>query len=117
MKSQISAEHIADRNGCLREQTPIDVPVGICNWSADATGPPVYLVGDSSASQYGEALIGATTAYGSPLTAYARAGCVYADVDLVFDGIKYAPGCRDWVRSTTNWLTGQRQGIVVLASR
>ena len=80
-----------------------------------AAGPPVYLVGDSDADQYSEALIAATAAIDSPLTIRTGSGCQFVEGIVYYKGKEY-PGCTGYVSSTVDWLVHQRPGVVVVSS-
>jgi hypothetical protein len=49
----------------------------VCTWPSDAEGDPVYLVGDSTAAQYANAIHESLTASGRSLTVAVHPGCPF----------------------------------------
>ncbi|MFF5322626.1 SGNH hydrolase domain-containing protein [Janibacter hoylei] len=88
-----------------------------CTWGADRAGRPIYLMGDSNAGQFTEALIGASERLGRPLVVATRGGCPMVDVETRVKGSAGIPaqGCRAWFDDAKTWLTEQEPGTVVLA--
>ena len=88
-----------------------------CVWNGNAAGAPVYLLGDSNAAQFAEALIDAAKTTGRPLHASTSSGCPY--LDLLLQQPRY-PGydarCEARNQRLQDWITAQPRGTVVLAS-
>ena len=89
-----------------------------CTWDADATGRPVFLVGDSNASHFVEPVVAASRSLGRPTTMRTAAACPFADVHRRAGPTADATDlrCRDYYESTLSWLEGQPSGTVVIAS-
>jgi peptidoglycan/LPS O-acetylase OafA/YrhL len=89
-----------------------------CTWDAEATGRPVFLVGDSNASHFSESVIAASRALGRPMTMRTAAACPFIDVHRQVGTTYEAPdrACRQYYETTLAWLEGQRAGTVVIAS-
>jgi peptidoglycan/LPS O-acetylase OafA/YrhL len=118
MKAQVVPGHIIYGEDCdVASPTADDTPFGIqsCSWNTSASGPPVYLVGDSTAAQYSEALIGASDAVGSPLSISTADACFFVGTIVYVDGVK-SSGCAHYVADTVAWLKHQEPGVVVLSS-
>lgn len=89
-----------------------------CRWNQSSTGRPVFLVGDSNASQFSGPLIDASANEGRPLWMRTAGGCPFIDVyrqqgptHEVSDEL-----CRDYYESTLSWLEGQAEGTVFISS-
>jgi hypothetical protein len=102
MKAQVLAEQVSSERGCEEGSLP---PRATCAWNTSAGGAPVYLVGDSTAGQYGTALIGAAISTDRPLTIHTLPGCDFG-----------VTTCDGYVPATVDWLSHQAGGVVVLAS-
>lgn len=88
-----------------------------CVWHAEDSGQPVYLLGDSNAAQFVEALIDATGAARRPLIATTTSGCPLLDIRMdgpAFPG--YGPACLARNERLLTWLTRQAAGTVVLGA-
>ena len=112
--AQIQPMHAADTIGCT---TPVPLdrrPVDSCTWNSSALGTPLYLVGDSNASQFSEAMIGVSTKAGAPLVVGAMSGCEFVEARQIVDGTENT-ACRTWVTKSTRWLTEQAPGVVVIS--
>ena len=114
MQAQVGAEHAAEAKGCVDASgtgSTIDAPG--CQWNTSATdpkrGPHVYLIGNSVAEMYSEALIGASRTLGIPLTIDTSHGCF-------FDGQNDDRDCSDNFTGTVNALVKQVPGVVVMSS-
>lgn len=89
-----------------------------CTWGADRSGPPIYLVGDSNAGQFTEALIASAEKLERPLVVAVRGGCPLVDGEWRSVGTAgtSAVECKAWADDAKNWLAGQPQGTVVHAA-
>jgi len=114
MQAQVGAEHAGAANGCVDAPvTGSSIVAPGCQWDASATdaqrGPRVYLVGNSVAEMYSEALIGASHNLGIPLTIDTSHGCF-------FDGQNDDRDCSDNFTGTVERLAQEPPGIVVMSS-
>lgn len=89
-----------------------------CQWNQGATGRPVFLVGDSNASQFSGPLITAAADAASPFSMRAAGGCPFMDVYVQRGETFSGPDqlCRDYYESTLSWLEREEDGIVVISS-
>jgi peptidoglycan/LPS O-acetylase OafA/YrhL len=87
-----------------------------CTWG-DPHGEPIYLLGDSNAQQFTEAVRSAAEASGRRVVVATWGGCPFVDVGLrrITDPLK-GQECRRYVADTTAWLATQERGTVVLAA-
>lgn len=85
-----------------------------CTWNAGSQGEPIYLVGDSHADQFREAVIGAGTALDRPAVERAISGCPFAEMVLI--GSRDPDSCSTFVEETLSWLQGSEPGVVLIAS-
>lgn len=116
MQSQVHNHHIAAKRKCDDAETNgTSIGERQCEYNVFGKGPHVYLVGNSVAAQYSEALIGATAAIGSPLSLDTTHGCfIGGDVNAV--GRATDRACSDTFRDTVATLIEQPPGIVVMSS-
>ncbi len=117
LQEATSTWHLGFVSGC-EDATPQNKRApDACTWNAAADGPPIYLVGDSNADHFGEALLGSAQALGSPLTISTTHACP------LFDGYftqSHRPEgfnreCRDYQSGTLEHLGSAAPGVVVLA--
>lgn len=111
------AQHAGYINGCHFGPSSGNADPVPCAWNGDAARAPVYLIGDSNAAQFTEALIDATKMDGRPLRVTTSSGCPYLDLRLQqarYPG--YDARCEARNRRLEIWLTSQPRGTVVLAS-
>ncbi len=76
-------------------------------------GTPVYLVGDSNGIHFSDAVLGASSQLGSPVSFATASGCPFVISSTPPDSDE---GCSAFVAGTVDWLTTQNPGIVVIAS-
>ncbi|MGN7147508.1 acyltransferase family protein [Arthrobacter sp. SAFR-179] len=89
-----------------------------CQWNEGAAGRPVFLVGDSNASQFSGPLITAAADAASPFSMRTAGGCPFMDVYVQRGETFSGPDqlCRDYYESTLSWLEREEDGIVVISS-
>ena len=113
----VTERHIGVRAGC-NSQVPISEHEDACTWEAEGEGAPIYLVGDSNADQFSEALIGASERLGRPLVIATTSSCPFADTyisDTANPSWWSAEACRDYYRLTLAWLQNQPAGEVIIS--
>ncbi|WP_298043372.1 acyltransferase family protein [uncultured Citricoccus sp.] len=88
-----------------------------CTWGLDRPGSPIYLMGDSNAQQYTEAMIGAAEELRRPLVVATWGGCGFFDAQR-HDSEEPTKGeeCATYVKDGTAWLNTQASGTVVMAT-
>ncbi|KGN41402.1 acyltransferase family protein [Knoellia aerolata] len=89
-----------------------------CTWNGSADGAPVYLVGDSHARHFGEALIRAGEDLGRPVVIATASACPFVDLHLRDSSAhqQHDPACRSYVQGTLDHLRNAARGTVVLSS-
>jgi peptidoglycan/LPS O-acetylase OafA/YrhL len=88
---------------------------GACTLNPDATGTPIFLVGDSNSVIYSEALLDIAEEQGRPLVMHASALCPFIDVIRTSEhGEDADRACRDYYEQTMNDLTSAGAGTVVI---
>lgn len=113
---QVSQYHADLVDGCNLGVPLGERPPGKCVWNKAAKGPMIYLLGDSNAGQYSEALIGAATNSGSTLTIATLNTCPFMGGNFYRYRTEYQE-CSNFVNKTMKWLQDQPPGIVVLAAK
>lgn len=113
MQTQVGAVHAAAKNHCDDAATASSIDESGCQWNASPNGsqngPHVYLVGNSVAAMYSEALIGATRTIDIPLTIDTSHGCFS-------EGQSDDRDCSDNFDNTINRLIQRQPGVVVMSS-
>ncbi len=110
----VSPMHAGNAAGCNKSVAPSSLRPDACLWNAQATGAPVYLIGDSHADHLSEGVIGAVQAAGRPLTIATANACPFIDVHFHSTAAPKSK-CRQFVQKTLAWLKNQPPGDVVLA--
>ena len=111
------ALHAGYEKGCHFGPSSGNADPEPCVWNKSADGKPVYLLGDSNAAQFAEALIGATTQRGRPLFVTTSSGCPYLDLTLQqsqYPG--YDDRCQQRNDRLQEWIASRPAGTVVLSS-
>jgi peptidoglycan/LPS O-acetylase OafA/YrhL len=116
------AKHAGNVAGCMSYVPLTTSTQASCEWNAAATGKPIYLIGDSIADHYSEALIGASENLKRPLFMATAAGCPAYRVVLLLP-LEDAPadvternGCGSYIDGTLDWLEEQPPGLVVMGA-
>ncbi len=87
-----------------------------CTWNANADGPPIYLVGDSNADHFSEALIDAATALGRPLIMRLAAGCSYIRGESTIMSRDWRERCNRYPVQAQDYFLDADEGVVVIAN-
>lgn len=89
-----------------------------CTWNRGASGPPIYLVGDSHAQHFSEALIATGVALDRPVVVSTGPNCPVLGVTV--QSSRRTPddnsGCRSFAPGTLEYLLGAAPGVVVLSA-
>ncbi|MDQ0726306.1 acyltransferase family protein [Microbacterium sp. W4I20] len=102
-------------NECLSTTPVSERDLAPCTW--DGAGKPIYLVGDSNAQQFTEALISAADELDRPLTVATWGGCPFFDVGRVdLDDPAKGAECSVYADDGEKWIEAQPAGTVVIAS-
>jgi peptidoglycan/LPS O-acetylase OafA/YrhL len=107
-KEQIETNHLAQEKGC-HVFTPLDLPSYENCWFTVGSGLPIYMVGDSNADQFSEALIGAGKILDRPVSITTVSACPFL---IDFRG---SFRCKTYVDNTLDWIDSQRSATVVIA--
>jgi len=113
--ASVAPMHAGNKAGCNKSIAPSDRRATACTWHADAQGTHVYLVGDSHADHFSEAVINATGALDEPLTIATANACPFYDTHFHSTAAPRSP-CRQFVQKTLAWLKQQPPGIVVIGA-
>jgi peptidoglycan/LPS O-acetylase OafA/YrhL len=114
--------HAGIAAGCMSYVAITSETQGNCEWNSAAKGEPIYLVGDSIADHYSEALIGASENLNRPLFMATAAGCPAWTVLLEQQGkgtvnVTEQEGCTAYIEGTLDWLDEQPPGLVIMGAR
>ena len=114
MAAQVGAQHLWQSEDCNT-----DLPLGQrgpeCVWNADASGSPIYLVGDSMAGMLSEAVLGSGEGLDRSVWAGTRGACPFIDANMIVGG-KPDSGCSTFVHGSVEWLVEQLPATVIISS-
>lgn len=107
--------HETYRAGCTWEIYEVDDTR--CEWNGDSTSKPLYLIGDSNADHFAEALIEVAQELDRPLETALASGCPPLTISITRDILGEAgrERCEVFAASTLGWLDTAPSGTVVLA--
>lgn len=113
MTTQVSEQHR------WLEQCNSSTPIGErgpeCRWNGEASGQPIYLVGDSMAGALGEGLTLAGEQTGRPVVVGTKGACPFIDARIYVDG-RLDDGCAENIEGSLSWLAEQEPSDVVISS-
>lgn len=112
-RAAIRTRHAANEVRCT---TTAEWDASTCTWNGDATGPPIYLVGDSNSDHFSEAMIDAATALGRPLVIRAEDGCSYLPGESTLTDRQWRGRCNRYPGTVEDYLLGAEKGVVVIAN-
>lgn len=114
-----SKQHAGSAAGCHTGVPISERSVEQCQWNGAAEGDPIYLVGDSHADQFSEAIIGAANTLGRPAIVTTLNNCPFfgAAIEKVNDRNAIYRHCDSFFPATMQWLVRQSPGVVVIATR
>lgn len=118
LKAQVTPLHQATLAGCHASGPLTQEAAQKCVWNASATGAPVYLVGDSHAEHWSEAVIGAGESLGRRVIIKTGASCPVVDLLVVRPNstADVNRDCGDYVEGTTRYLSTAAPGLVILSA-
>lgn len=110
--------HVGNDTGCHNPQPISERSASDCTWNEFANGVPIYLVGDSNADHFSEAVIGAAEQLDRPVTIATIDTCPFFDVSLnrLSGPDPFFAPCQYFFRETLAWLTEQRAGLVIISN-
>lgn len=90
-------------------------PKGSCTWNGQASGRPLYLVGDSNADHFTEGVTAAGESLGRPVVVSTTNACPFVYAYVGREGIDPVT-CRRFVDETVKWLETQPKGDVLISN-
>ena len=118
LRSAIEQPHASGFEACSIQRRLNDPAQGACGWNLEAPGAPIYLVGDSTADHFSEALIDAGIALDRPVQVVILPACSFKDLYLeskVPVPWRDERGCRAVYEDTLTWLRRQQPGLIVIS--
>jgi len=114
MANQVVPLPISTNAGCSTE-----VPLGLrasgeCTWNGQASGPPVYLVGDSQAGMLSDGMLQAATVLRRPLRVAESGSCPFVLQDASTIPLT-SDSCQAFVAGNVDYLATAPRGTVVIA--
>lgn len=117
-KAAVEPSHAGLAAGCSAS-VPLDqIRSDECRWNSEASGRPIYVVGDSNADHFIEGVIGAAEALKRPVLSSTANACPMAQIPLVRHDRdeEWNRECRQYVNGTVDYLTSSAPGTVLIAS-
>lgn len=110
--------HVGNEIGCHNPEPISERSASDCTWNEFGAGEPIYLVGDSNADHFGEAVIGAGERLDRPVTIATIDTCPFFDVYLerLSGPDPFFEPCRYYVEETVAWLAEQPPGVVIISN-
>ncbi|WP_158600470.1 acyltransferase family protein [Tessaracoccus antarcticus] len=112
-RAMIRSHHAGDDAHCT---TTMGWTAEACTWNQDAAGPPIYLVGDSNADHFSEAMMDASTSLARPLVMRLEAGCSYILGESTLTDRDWRGRCNRYPVQAQDYLLGAEKGVVVIAN-
>lgn len=106
--------HAVDVAGCAPAEPYIDIPWSSCRWNESARGERIYLLGDSNAGHFSEAVISAGDRLGRPVTILAAPTCPF--MDLRSYGPVEPDTCSGYVARAVDYLRTQPPSTIIIGS-
>lgn len=106
------ARHLGAAAGCTREAWR---QADECTWNEDADGTPVYMVGDSNADHFTEAIVEAGRALDRPVVGLTEDGCSYKYGVVVTDD-PWSRRCAPYTPDTERSLLAAEPGMVLVSN-
>jgi hypothetical protein len=117
-QAAVMPTHAGRAAGCLDGRSPDLRVSGSCTWNTEATGPPLYLVGDSNAEHFSESAILAGRQLGRPVVIATASACPF--VSLEIRAINATPArnqqCTDYRAATLNYLLTATPGLIIISN-
>jgi hypothetical protein len=123
----ITANHLSNLIGChFGTSTTTYKPPTKCEIKSTGTGSPVYLIGDSQADAFSEAVVGAVQKIGRPTFLYTASSCLIFPESKFIAPEKFDPyfpwlehhtfdHCQTYLSKTIKWLTTAKPGLLIVA--
>jgi len=113
MQAQTSATPLWLR-GC-NSSVPIGQRENQCEWNAEGTGTPIYMVGDSVAGALGSGFLDAATKLDRPVLVGTKGACPFIDARITH-GSGIDEDCNRFVQESLVDLTDMEEGDIVISS-
>ena len=112
-RATIQPHHAGVAAGCTQEawRKPAE-----CTWNGQAQGQPIYLVGDSNADHFSEALIATAKSASRPLVGLTQDGCFYLPASIGMEDQSKEDSCGRYTDGTQDYLVTAKPGLVVIAN-
>lgn len=109
---------LTPHQGCYVYTALTPESAAVCTWNRSASGPPIYLVGDSHAQHFSEALIAVGEAVGRPVVVSTGPNCPVLSVYIQSSqrSAEDNSGCHSFALATLDYLSDAVPGVVVLSA-
>jgi peptidoglycan/LPS O-acetylase OafA/YrhL len=117
-QSAIEPAHLAKEAGCMRLIDAFLRGKDECSWNTNFLNTPIYLLGDSHADQYSEALLQVSNENKAPFKVFSPGGCPFTNLPIWNSTINDALNkqCQDYQVSRFRWLLKHSPGVVFISN-
>ena len=117
----LTTNRIGQTNACNLAVSYLHRSAKKCTWNSSSAETPIYLVGDSNAEQFSDAVVEAANKTNHPLVIANRYGCPfltskYVQPDRSALMSKRDLNCWHYYSQTREWLKGQRPGLIIISN-
>ena len=114
-KDDIDSLHIANLDGCANGYVPKNSFEKKCLWYEDANNFPIYLIGDSNADHFSEAVIEAGNRLNSPVRVFTKNGCSFVGRYRSMEDSLALQKCNNYIDQTMSFLRESPPGFLFLS--
>jgi len=117
IQSAVLTPHIMQSFGCSPQRVSATMPEG-CAQNLEGAGPPIYLVGDSTADALSEGMLLSAREQGRPLYMVNLPGCPFKDVWMFNPSAppeRNTTVCREGYEEAMSWMADANPGTVILS--
>jgi len=113
-KTSVDPYHLGNTSGCGQGFVPNDFNTKKCLWNSSGKNTPIYLIGDSNAEQFSEALIISASKLDSPVRIFTKGGCSLIGKYWSNQSYLFESNCNNYVEKSIYFLKESSPGIVFI---
>jgi peptidoglycan/LPS O-acetylase OafA/YrhL len=117
-QQSISQVHAGRERGCFSDISLSSLDIEKCSWNASSKGKRIYLVGDSNAEQFAEAVIRAGTRSDNSVVITGASACPFIGGYLAFPNLStdWNNRCREFNSGNITFLKSAPPSIIVIGN-
>lgn len=118
LEAAVVPGHEGRAAGCDTGVSSDQRPESECLWNPSEIGVPIYLVGDSNADHFSEAIIGAGAELNRPVRISTTNTCPFLDVTFSWrlETSAWNTWCADYVQRELEYLRSAPRGLVIISN-